>query len=166
MRIFCCGKAVTGFKILTWIQKLMITKCNHDTCRYWRGCCLQGPGQEQVVISISKENHLHNHQSLSSHDDENHYNHRHLLHNCDVGDGERMTSLWRNMFVQIFEHVLHGTNIQMELRNDSWNIWTNIGTNIWKKQKSICSNCISTLSRFQQRTYTICTSRVKSLLPL
>jgi len=27
--------------------------------------------------------------------------------------------LERNMFVQIFEHILHGTSIQMEQRNDS-----------------------------------------------
>ena len=37
-------------------------------------------------------------------------------------------------------HPVHENPIPMELRNDSWNICTNI----WKKLRNICSNCIST----------------------
>merc|ERR1711974_466363 len=65
-------------------EDLLLWQSSH---RYRRGCCLQGSGQEQVVIYVffSKENHLRNHQSSSSHVDGNHCNH----HHCDVGDGER-----------------------------------------------------------------------------
>ena len=82
--------------------------------RYWRGCRVQGSRQEQVVISEQqpKETHPRNHQSFSSHDDGNHLP-------LVMVKPLLVKPIERNMFVQIFEHILHGTSIQMEQRNHS-----------------------------------------------
>ena len=84
--------------------KLMIT-INVETFRYRRGCRVQGPRKEQVV-KVQKRLIF----TIIGHDDGNHCNHLGVV---------MVKPLERNMFVQIFEHILHGTSIQMEQRNNS-----------------------------------------------